>query len=393
MAAGRPRSAPAPEGAEPGARRGFWAAARGAAGRGAVAFGRALIPIVLAMIVNGIILAIMGKDPLTFYGQMFSSGLFNGQGFEQTIIRMAPLLLMGAGLIVAFTAGIWNIGGDGQFLMAVAVVCGLGPPLMGAVPRALGLIILLVVSFVVGGVWTLVPAFLKARYALNEIITSLMMAFIGIDLADMLIKGPFRTHLSTVPQTNVIPFQKLLPAIPGTSVHVGILLALAVVVAVHWTLTRTAFGLRLRVLGASPRAAVHSGISVFKMTMIAFFLSGALIGLAGGTEILGVWGYVRADWNPGWGFMMFAIVFLARLNTLACIPIVGFLAVVQLGGHTAAQNVGVPDDFILLFVALILLFMAVTDLLRTGRLFGRRPREIVALTAGPGAPSPGGSDE
>ena len=94
---------------------------------------------------------------------------------------------------------------------------------------------------------------------------------------------------------------------------------------------------------------------------------------------------------------------LARLNTLACIPIVGFLAVVQLGGHTAAQNVGVPDDFILLFVALILLFMAVTDLLRTGRLFGRRPREIVALTAasapGPFAaptapsPAPGGSDE
>ena len=93
-----------------------------------------------------------------------------------------------------------------------------------------------------------------------------------------------------------------------------------------------------------------------------------------------MWGYVRADWNPGWGFMMFAIVFLARLNMLATIPIVGFLAVVQLGGHTAAQNVNVPDDFILLFVALILLFMAVTDLLQTGRLFGRKPKEIVAVT-------------
>lgn len=362
------------------ARRGFLNRMR----RGGGVLGQALVPIVLAMIVTGLILAIMGKNPFTFYDQMFSSGLFNWQGFEQTIIRMAPLLLMGAGLIVAFTAGIWNIGGDGQFLMAVAIVCGIGPSLMSAVPRALGLIILLVVSFVVGGLWTLLPAFLKARYALNEIITSLMMAFIGISLADLLIKGPFRTHLNTVPQTNVIPFQKLLPAIPGTNIHIGILLALVVVGVIYWAMTRTGFGLRMKVLGANPRAAVHSGISVFKMTMVGFFLSGALIGLAGGTEILGVWGYVRADWNPGWGFVMFAIVFLARLNMLACIPIVGFLAVVQLGGHTAAQNVGVPDDFILLFVALILLFMAVTDLLRTGRLFGRKPKEIVSVvtTAG-----------
>ena len=369
-------SKPAAVKSEPSAKRGFGARVR----RGGVVLGQALVPIILAMIVNGIILAIMGRNPFTFYDQMFSSALFNTQGFEQTIIRMAPLLLMAAGLIVAFTAGIWNIGGDGQFLMAVAVVCGLGPWLMGAVPRALGLILLLIVSFLVGGVWTVVPAFLKARYSLNEIITSLMMAFIGIDLADMLIKGPFRTHLNTVPQTNVIPFRKLLPAIPGTTIHIGILLALVLVVVVHWALTRTGFGLRLRILGANPRAAVHSGISVFKMTMIGFFLSGAFIGLAGGTEILGVWGYVRADWNPGWGFMMFAIVFLARLNMLATIPIVGFLAVVQLGGHTAAQNVNVPDDFILLFVALILLFMAVTDLLQTGRLFGRKPKEIVAVT-------------
>ena len=141
-------SKPAAVKSEPSAKRGFGARVR----RGGVVLGQALVPIILAMIVNGIILAIMGRNPFTFYDQMFSSALFNTQGFEQTIIRMAPLLLMAAGLIVAFTAGIWNIGGDGQFLMAVAVVCGLGPWLMGAVPRALGLILLLIVSFLVGGV-------------------------------------------------------------------------------------------------------------------------------------------------------------------------------------------------------------------------------------------------
>ena len=120
---------------------------------------------------------------------------------------MAPLLLIAAGLIVVFRANIWNLGYDGQFLMAAALVGGLGAQMMGVMPYWLALILLCSSAFVVGGAWTIIPAFLKACYGTNEIITTLMMSFIGIDLANILIKGPFQDHVGFVPQTSVIPFE------------------------------------------------------------------------------------------------------------------------------------------------------------------------------------------
>jgi len=357
----------------------------GALGRRMAGWGvslfQALLPIILGMIAAAIVLLILGKNPIAFYADMFGRGLFNWEGLQDSIIRMSPLLLMAAGLIIAFTANIWNIGGDGQFLMGAAMVAGLGPALMESTPQWVAIILLIIVAFLVGGVWTIVPAYLKAKYTINEIITSLMMSFVGINLANLLIKGPFRSDETTVPQTFVIPYEKLLPDIPGTRIHVGVILAFVVVLIVHYAMTRTSFGMRLRVMGANPKAAVHSGISVFWFTIIGFFLSGALIATGAATEILGVWGYVRADWNPNWGLTLFALVFLARLNALATIPIVFFFAIITIGGHFACREVDLPDDFILVFVGFILLFMALTEYLTTGRIFRRMPGDLIAIRA------------
>jgi ABC-type uncharacterized transport system permease subunit len=222
---------------------------------------------------------------------------------------------------------------------------------------------------------------MKAYYGMNEIITALMMAFIGINLANILIKGPFLSHKTLVPQTDVIPFVDLLPYIPGTRIHVGIIIALVVLAMVHYMQTRTGYGLRLRVLGANPRAAVHAGISVKRDIMTAFALSGGLIGLAAAVEVLGVWGYVRADWNPALGMTLFAIVFLAGLNVMVVIPFVFFFAVIQIGGHEAARQAGLPNDFLLLLVGLILFFMVLTEWLRTRGWTGRMRRDQVADAA------------
>jgi simple sugar transport system permease protein len=268
---------------------------------------------------------------------------------------------MSAGFIVAFQAGLWNIGGDGQFLLAAAMVGGLGASMVGAMPFWLALILLCVIGFVVGGAWTVVPSFLKAYYGMNEIITTLMMAYLGINIANMLIKGPFLTDTAYVPQTNVIPFEYLLPYIPGSRIHVGIIIALVVLGIVHYMQTQTGYGLRLRILGANPKAAVHAGISVKRDIMTSFALSGGLIGLAAAVEVLGVWGYVRADWNPAFGMTLFAIVFLAGLNVMVVIPFVFFFAVIQIGGHEAARQAGLPNDFLLLLIGLILFFMVLTE--------------------------------
>jgi ABC-type uncharacterized transport system, permease component len=346
--------------------------------RGGKAFWRAVVPVIYGLIAGGVLLLVLGKNPAAFYWTTLESGLFTWGGLMQTIIRLAPLLLMSAGFIVAFQAGLWNIGGDGQFLMAAAVVGGLGVPLVGMMPFWLALILLCVVGFVVGGAWTVVPAFLKAYYGMNEIITTLMMAYLGINLANLLIKGPFLTHKAFLPQTDVIPFDYLLPYIPGTRIHVGIIIALVALGLLHYMQTRTGYGLRLRILGANPRAAVHAGINVKRDIMTAFALSGGLIGLAAAVEILGVWGYVRADWNPAFGMTLFAIVFLAGLNVMVVIPFVFFFAVIQIGGHEAARQAGLPNDFLLLLVGLILFFMVLTEWARTRGWFSKTRRKGVA---------------
>jgi simple sugar transport system permease protein len=321
---------------------------------------RGMGPVLLALAAGGVLLLALGRNPLVFYGDIYSGGLLQS-AWQDSVMRMAPLLLIAAGLILIFRANIWNLGYDGQFLLASAMVAGLGPPLARGLPVPLLLLVLFVVAALSGGVWTLLPAVLKARYAVNEIITTLMMSFIGINLANMLIKGPFQDFSSNVPQTGVLPLTAMLPSLPGTRIHGGIVFALAAVLVVHYLLTRTSFGLRLEVLGANQRTAVHVGVRVPRLIIAAFVASGALVGLAAAVEILGVWGYVRADWNPAFGDAVIPFVFLARLNALAVIPLIAFYAVLSIGGEYATQQAGLPADFLLVLIGLILLFMTITE--------------------------------
>jgi general nucleoside transport system permease protein len=274
---------------------------------------------------------------------------------------MAPLLLIAVGLTFVFRANIWNLGYDGQFLLGAAVICGIGPSLVTKLPAWLALTLLFLVAAGCASAWTIIPAGLKAVYETNEIITTLMMSFIGVGIANVLVKGPFQDPSVNIPQTKVLPLGKMLPSIPGTRIHVGVLVALAAALAAYYVLTRTSFGLRVQVLGANPRAARHVGVQVRKLIVASFLVSGALIGAAAAADILGVWGYARANWNPAYGDTVIPFVFLARLNPLGVVPFIAFFAVLSTGGDLAAQNANLPTDFLLVLVALILLFMTLIE--------------------------------
>ena len=330
---------------------------------------RSVVPVVLALFAGGLLLLVLGRNPLTFYGNIWTGGITGG-AWQDSAIRMAPFLLIAAGLTVIFRANIWNLGYNGQFLLAAAMVSGYGPPLLRHAPFAVALVALFLLAGVTGAVWTAIPAVLKARYGTNEIITTLMMSFIGVDLASILIKGPFHDPATPLPQTEVIPLEKMLPSIPGTRIHVGILVALAAVVVVHFVLTRTSWGLRLQVLGANPRAARHLGVKLPRLILTGFFVSGGLIGLAAAADILGLWGYIRTGWNPQYGDTIIPFVFLARLNALAVVPFIAFFAVVSTGGDLAAQQANLPTDFLLVLVGLILLFMTVIEFMGRRRELG-----------------------
>ncbi len=338
-----------------------------------------VVPVAAALAAGAVILVVLGRDPLAFYGDLFRAGLFSQGGWQGMLTRLAPLLLIGMGYIVAFRAGLWNIGGDGQFLLAAAVVAGLSPGVMAAMPRWAGLVALCVAGLVVGGLWTVLPAYLRAWFGVNEIITTLMMSFIGINLANLLIKSLWRSSTTTVPQTTAVPIDQLLPRLGGTTIHAGILVGAVAVIGGWYVLSRTATGLRLTVLGANPPAALHAGFRVRRLVMAAFFASGALVGMGAAVEILGVWGYMRADWNPGFGLALFALVFLARLRPLAMVPLAAFYAVLEIGGHEAARRAALDYDFILVLIGLVLLFLAVSAYVMAP---AHQRRRVVARLAG-----------
>jgi general nucleoside transport system permease protein len=330
---------------------------------------RSILPLVLAVGTGAIVLTAIGVDPIQYYKDIYSGGIQFG-AWQDSVMRMAPLLLMAVGLIVVFRAGIWNLGMDGQFLLAGAIVSGVAPLLEHHVPNTLNLVVMFLLAGAVGAAWTIVPAVLKARYELNEIITTLMMTFIGIDLAQILVKGPFQDPATTTPQTRTLDFQALLPAVPGTRIHVGIFVAAFAALLVWFVLSRTSFGLRLQVLGASVRAARHMGLDVPRLIVGSFLVSGLFVGLAAASEILGIWGYQRSDYNPAFGLWVVPLVFLARLHPLGVIPYVFLLAVVSIGGDYAAQNANLTPRFTLLLVGLTLLFMALTEWLARRRDLG-----------------------
>lgn len=331
---------------------------------------RSIVPVVLALVAGGVLLLALGRNPLTFYGNIWTGGVAAG-AWQNSAIRMAPFLLIAAGLTLIFRANIWNLGYNGQFLLAAALVSGYAPGLTNHVPAWLAFALLFLLAGAAGAIWTIVPAVLKARYGTNEIITTLMMSFIGVDLASLLIKGPFHDPTTPLPQTAVIPLAKMLPPIPGTRIHIGLLVAFAAILVVHYMLTRTSWGLRLQIVGANPRAARHFGINLPRLILTSFLASGFLVGLAATADIVGLWGYIRTGWDPAYGDTIIPFVFLARLNALAVVPFIAFFSVLSTGGDLAAQQAGLPTDVLYVLVGLILLFMTVIEYLGRRRELGQ----------------------
>ncbi|GAB5468719.1 MAG: ABC transporter permease [Rhodospirillales bacterium] len=335
---------------------------------------RIALPVLLALLVGGLLLLAFGKDPLAYYGYVVERGLFRASGLEATITRAAPLLMIAAGLIVAFRAGIWNLGVDGQFLLAAVCTAALAPGLVAVMPDWIAWLLCFLVAAAVGAAWSLLPALLKARYGINEIITTLMMSFLGVSFANVLVKLLFNDPGTTVPQTLTLPVDERLWRILGSTVNIGILLAVLTIVLVHLMMTRSAFGLRLQIVGANPRAAVHAGLNVGLLTYATFALSAGLVGVGGAVDILGVYGNVRADWNPGYGLLVVPLVFLARFNGYGSLLFVFFFSVLAIGGESAARRLGVPNFFVLVLVGLLLIFLALVEFLD----HRRRARQGVA---------------
>ena len=322
---------------------------------------RPALPIVIALTLGAGILAALGRDPIAFYAQVVRRAILSPGGLQETLILMAPLLLIAASLIVSFRAGLWNLGVDGQFLLAAVFVAAYAPGWVERMPYWLAIGLLVLLGAAIGAIWSIIPALLRAYQGVNEIISTLMMTFLAMSTSALLVKTVFDDPDTAVPQTLVLAVALRLPRIADSLVHIGVPFAVIAILVVHFVMTRTAFGTRMEIVGHNAAAAHHFGLNVPRMTVAVLALSSALAGLAGAIEILGVRGVVRADWHPSYGLMVVPLVFLARFHGVASVVFVAFFAVLLIGGESASRRADLPNHFLLIMVALILLILAVVE--------------------------------
>jgi len=316
------------------------------------------------LVVGAIILLVLGFNPMKTYYELFSLGVGTYLGITESLKRMAPLLIMSAGLIIVFKAGIWNIGGNGQFLIGAIIVGGFAPLLIDRLPLFIFFITLAVLGFIGGAVWVTIPAVLKAKYGINEIIVTMMMDFVAIYFTSFLVRYPLNAQQGRFPQTILIPIEKRLPNIPFTEIHIGLIIGLVVVILAHYFMKRTTLGYEFRFSGENKKAAFYAGVNIKKVIVVAMLLSGGFAGLTGATDVLGIKGSFQAEWNPGYAFSAIPLVFLAQLNGIAVIPLAYFFSFLTIGGEFMSRAAEVPVFFVQVIEALMLVFFGVSEYIK-----------------------------
>lgn len=266
-----------------------------------------------------------------------SSAFFSG-----TLVRAIPLITIGVGVSLAFRAGVFNIGAEGQLALGAiaASVVGLFFPSI----TVISVLVALLAAAVAGAGWAGIAAFLRARFGVLEVISTLMLNFVAANLVSYLVRGPLQEPTRVYPQSELIAEAARLPRLADTTrLHAGIFIAITIAIAAWWFLSRTAAGFRMRAVGASPTASLVTGrVNVGMVSALALVASGALAGLAGGIEISGVTNALYENVSPGYGFSAIAVAILAGLQPLRVIGTALLFAILETGALGMQRDAGVP---------------------------------------------------
>ncbi|MEO6445392.1 MAG: ABC transporter permease [Gemmatimonadaceae bacterium] len=276
--------------------------------------------------------------------------------FSATLVRAVPLILAGLAVAIAFQAGILNIGAEGQLLAGAAAATATALALEPSLGRG-ALVMGLLASGIAGGAWAAVPAWLRRRFGVLEVISTIMMNFIALYAVGFLVRGPLQEASRIYPQSPTIPEAARLPLLlPGTRLHVGFALALVAVAIAWYVLRHTAAGFRVRVVGASPSAAASAGrLNVPAVTMRAFLVSGLLAGVAGGVEVHGVTYALYDNLSPGYGYTAIAVALLGGLQPPYVLASGIFFGALEAGAAAMQRDAGVPLMLVWVIEALIIL--------------------------------------
>jgi simple sugar transport system permease protein len=314
------------------------------------------IAVLLALVVGSIPIALAGVDPILAYRELYNGAFGSAFGISETIIKSAPLILAGLGFAVAARCGLFNIGGEGQIYIGALGTTLIGLYLHGwsplvAIPFAI------LGGMIFGGLWAAIPGALKAQFGISEVITTIMFNYIAINIISYLIRGPLIEPPGYFPETAKLAEATWYPSLLGTRIHLGIPIAVAFAILIYVVLWHTPLGFQIRAVGLSPDAAEYAGIRVKKDVILAMLISGAMAGLAGTNEMLGIQHRLIEAFSPGFGFDGIAVSLLGQNHPIG-IVIAGILfSGLRAGAGAMQRAVGIPDAIVRTIQGLVVLFV------------------------------------
>lgn len=341
-----------------------------------------ILAILTALLVASIALLATGSNPFLAYLALGEGALGSEANVIETLLKTTPFLVAGVGVALAFRGGLFNIGIEGQLFVGsiIAVLIGTSFHL----PAFLHLPLVLLAGALGGAIWAAIPGYLKAYTGSPEVITTIMTNFIALRIITWLIgaNGPMRAR-GVVPETNPVFETARLPAlIPGTRLHAGVLIAILVAGMVYWLLFRTTIGFEIRMVGSNPNAARYAGVHVERNIILTMALSGALAGLAGAIQVIGLPPYnFTTGFNVGYGFDSIAVSVLGNNHPIGVLFSAFLFGVMDSGARLMQLRAKVPIDIISILQGLILMFVAANQIIRKiYRIRGANEQEAIRIS-------------
>lgn len=331
-----------------------------------------LLAVVLALIIGGLVMLATGVAPATIlasFGALFSGSLGSVSAISETLTSAAPLILAALGIAVGFRAGLFNIGAEGQMIMGgvAAVVVGFS---FEGMPIYLHLPLALLAGALGGAIYASIAGWLRAATGAHEVILTIMLNLTAVRLVTYLLRNPpIQNPERSDPISKSVLDSARLPELlswldPALRIHAGLIVAIVAVGLIYWLIYRSTIGFEFRASGANPDAAHYAGIKAGFVIVAAMALSGALAGLAGANQVLGVLGRVSPNFTGGIGFDAIAVALLGRSHPIGVL-IAGLLfGALQAGGRQMQAGAGVSLDLISIIQALIIIFIAAPMLVK-----------------------------
>jgi len=343
-----------------------------------------LLAALLTLASGALLFALLGHPPLQTLKMLLLDPVSDLYGVSELLVKALPILLCALGLAVVYQARIWNIGAEGQLLIGALAGSALAVHITDWDSR-LALLLTLLLGILGGAAWAGLCAWLKTAFNANEILTSIMLNYIALNLLLFAVHGPLKDPDGyNFPESAMFGDATRLPElIDGLRVHAGFWFALLALVAVWVLLHRSFLGFQIKVLGLDRKAAGFVGFRDSRLVWIALLISGGLAGLAGVAEVTGPIGQLVPQVSPGYGYAAITVAFLGRLNPLGIVCASLLMALLYLGGENAQMAANLPQSITLLFQGMVLFFLLACDVLirYTPRLTWKWTKRAIATEA------------